>query len=151
MKRFVFFIIFIFVMGCSSDDSTSSLFDITTNPLTGSWSGSITVTYPGADDAPVTETGSIVFKFTDDGKYEFYEPGVQEPGVWGNGNYESTDSSITLTQTSDEIHERLYDFGGDFDLTINDSGLIFDQILHPELWPESCEISLNKGEVIILQ
>jgi len=124
MKRLVLSAILVFITGCSSDKSASSIFDISTKPLTGTWNGSITVTYPDAVDAPVTETGGIIFTFTDDGEYEFYEPGVQEPGVQGEGNYERNDSTIILTLTSDEIHERLYDLGGEFNLTIDDSSLI---------------------------
>jgi len=75
---------------------------------------------------------------------------VQEPGVQGEGNYERNDSTIILTLTSDEIHERLYDLGGEFNLTIDDSSLILEQVLHPELWPTSYEISLKKGEGITL-
>lgn len=75
---------------------------------------------------------------------------MQEPGAQGNGNYEKNDAAIILTLTSDKIYQRLYDFGGEFDLTIDDSTLILEQVLSPELWPTSYEISLKKGEGITL-
>ena len=138
-------VIIALAIGCDTAPFVS-----TTGSILGSWTGTAIHGYPGPDDGPLADTVDIFMGF-EDGMFS-YSSGVATRACGSSslgtlvsyeGDYVIEGDSISLTLRGDiPADPPLVD--GTYSLELTETTLRLYLVEHPDLWPESWEIKLDR-------
>jgi len=144
MKYLLFILLILCLLGCGGDPVSS----IDPDFFVGTWTGISLATYPGPDDAPITDDEPIRFEFADSTfQYFWLGEGGSPTVAYGSGDYVIGDSTITFSNVLLQgYYPPMMDLQGEFDFGLIASTLSLVQ--HPAQFFQTYHlVTLEKEEV----